>query len=146
MEVIQMSPAKQLSAERCVKQFFESEWNDEKHLIHCKCVIDACLGMVHNTHFDPVVFILAGWLHDMGKLIDKENHHQESLKFVKKFMDKHPEYCAYADLVEDCVVNHRSVGTPSSEYARIFQLADKISLHNHDWIAYKKRIPKVKSI
>lgn len=103
-------------------------------------LIVACLGMIRNTDFDPVVFILAGWLHDMGKLIDKEKHHQESLKFVKKFMDKHPEYNEYTDLVEDCVVNHRSTGTPSSAYARIFQLADKIALRNHDWIAYKKQL------
>lgn len=137
-----MPQPKQLSAEHCVKEFFKSEWNDEKHLIHCQCVIDACLGMIQNTDLDPVVFVLSGWLHDMGKLIDKENHHQESLKFVRKFMDKHPEYVEYTGLVEDCVVNHRSTGTPASIHARIFQLADKVSLHHQAWIVYKKSVQK----
>lgn len=43
-EVPQMSPSKQRSAEHCVKEFFKSEWNDEKHLVHCQCAHRCLLG------------------------------------------------------------------------------------------------------
>lgn len=134
-----MSLLKQIRAEQSVKTFFQNEWDDEKHWIHCQCVVDACLGMIKNTDLDPVVFILAGWLHDLGKIIDKENHHKESIKFVTKFINQYPEYKDYLSLIEDCIINHRSEGVPTSVYAHIFQLADKVAVSNHDWIEYKKK-------
>lgn len=130
---------KKTKAEELVKEFFIKEWNDEKHIVHCQCVVTACLGMTQNTSFNPIVFILAGWLHDMGKIIDKENHHLESIKYVNKFMKLYPEFKEFQSLVEDCILNHRSTGTPKSDYARIFQLADKVALLNRNWIDYKKQ-------
>ncbi len=139
-----MSLSKQVKAEQDAKNFFESEWHDEKHRVHCECVVTACLGMIQNTTLEPVVFILAGWLHDMGKMIDKENHHQESIKFTKRFIEQYPEYKDYLGLIEDCILHHRSTGVPSNEYSRIFQLADKVALSNHKWIEYKGQNQKRK--
>ena len=78
-----MSLLKQVKAEQEVKDFFKTEWNDEKHWIHCSCVIQACLGMIQGTNLNPAVFILAGWLHDMGKIIDDEHHQIESMQYVQ---------------------------------------------------------------
>lgn len=132
-----MSLLKQIRAEQNVKNFFENEWHDEKHRVHCECVVQACLGMIQNTTLDPVVFILAGWLHDMGKIIDKDNHHKESIKFATRFIGQYPEYKEYLGLIEDCILNHRSIGVPSNEYSRVFQLVDKVALFNNNWIEYK---------
>ena len=130
---------KLIQAEQDVKSFFNDEWNDEKHRIHCSCVVQACLGMAQGTNLDPVVFMLAGWLHDMGKLVNDENHHIESMKFVDRFLEKHPEYAQHFELVQDCILSHRTGGMPKTIYARIFQLADKVALVNLEWIAFKKK-------
>lgn len=126
-------------AEKHVKAFFESEWNDEKMKIHSKCVVDACLGMVKNTDLNPVVFILAGWLHDLGKLIDKEQHHVESMKFMKKFLNNHTQYKELEEVISDCILNHRTKGNPVTIYGQIFQVADKVALYDKNWIMFKKR-------
>jgi HD superfamily phosphodiesterase len=129
-----------LKAEKIAKKFFEEQWNDEKHLIHCQAVIDACVDMINRTNLDKDIFFIAGWIHDIGKLIDKSKHHIESLKFLDKFLKLYPQYENIREEINDCILNHRTEGEPLTIYGEIFKLADKVALHNDKWLEYKKAL------
>lgn len=135
-----MLTIQQQNDEQTVLSFFKVEWDDNKHLVHCQCVIDACLGMIAGTTYDPLIFCFAGWLHDMGKIIDKKTHHEKSLIYADKFFKQHPEYEHYRNIVGECILHHRTGGTPQSDEARIFQLADKVALQNKKWLDYKDSV------
>ena len=73
-------------------EFWKEKMSDTKHNIHCNAVIESCINMTINTNMEPEIFIIAGWIHDMGKLIDKKNHHIESLKYLDEFLHKNDKY------------------------------------------------------
>ncbi len=117
-------------------EFFMERMGDKKHKIHCKAVVDACLGMIKGTDLNKDVFIIAGWIHDMGKLTDERKHEVESLKFLDEFLGLYPKYEHLRDYLEDCILNHRSNGKPKTIYGKIFQCADKVALHNKKWLNF----------
>jgi HD superfamily phosphohydrolase YqeK len=118
--------------------FWKKEMGDQKHDIHCGAVIEACLGMIKNTNMKEEIFIIAGWIHDMGKLVDKEKHHIESLKYLDKFLENYPEYKKWDFELRDCIQNHRTGCNPETLYGEIMKVADKVSLKNIDWLEFKK--------
>ena len=120
-------------------EFFMEKMGDEKHIIHCGAMIDCCLGMIEGTDLNKQIFIVAGWIHDLGKLIDKPNHHIESLKFLNEFLELYPKYEGINEEIKDCILNHRTNGEPKTIYGEIFKLADKVSLRNKDWIQWKTK-------
>ena len=91
------------------------------------------------TDLNKQIFIVAGWIHDLGKLIDKPNHHIESLKFLNEFLELYPKYEGINEEIKDCILNHRTNGEPKTIYGEIFKLADKVSLRNKDWIQWKTK-------
>ncbi len=119
------------------KAFFEKKWNDEKIKIHSECVIDACINMSLRTDLNQDIFIIAGWIHDLGKKIDKDTHHIISLDFLKEFLEENKEFIQFKTELEDCIINHRSDGKPETIYGLIFKCADKVALHNNKWLEYK---------
>jgi len=119
-------------------EFWNKLMGDQKHNVHCGAVIDACLGMIKDTTLNEEVFIIAGWIHDMGKIVDKENHHLESVHFLNRFLKEYPVHEAWREQLEDCIVHHRSSGKPKTIYGQIFKCADKVALQNNDWLAFKK--------
>lgn len=119
-------------------EFWKKEMGDEKHNIHCAAVIEACIGMANNTDLELEIFIVAGWIHDMGKLVDKKTHHIESLKYLNKFLNQNTEYEKWKLELKDCILNHRTNGTPKTIYGIIFKCADKVALYNKKWLEYKK--------
>lgn len=121
------------------KQFFIDEWNDEKHIIHCGSVLHACIGFIQDTNIDQVPFILSAWVHDLGKLIDKEMHHEKSIVYWEKFLEKYPEYTEQDELVRECILTHRTGGEPKSLHAKIFQIADKVALYNDEFLEFKRK-------
>lgn len=120
------------------KSFFEEKWNDEKIKIHAECVIDACINMSLNTDLNQDIFIIAGWIHDLGRKIDKGKHHIISLDFLKEFLEENKEFIQFKKELEDCVINHRSDGNPETIYGLIFKCADKVALHDNRWLEYKR--------
>lgn len=120
------------------ESFFMKMWGDEKHHIHCQAVIDACIGMAAGTTLDKNVFLVAGWLHDLGKMKDDENHHVASLEFLDDYLKEAPSFEPLRETIIDCITNHRSNGAPKTLYGRIFQLADKVALLDTRWLAFKK--------
>lgn len=117
-------------------KFFTEECGDERLKIHSQCVIDACLNMVENTDLDRKVFIIAGWLHDIGRKIDRENHQELGLESFARFLKKHSEFELVKDEVKDCIRNHRKNGNPSTIYGLIFKAADKIALKHKRWLDF----------
>jgi HD superfamily phosphodiesterase len=119
---------------RLSKAFFESVWGDKSMRIHSECVIDACLNISKNTDLNKDIFIVAGWLHDLGRKKDKDTHHELSLGFLKDFLTIHPVFSKFQEEIEDCILNHRSDGCPKTIYGLIFKCADKVALHNIKWL------------
>ena len=112
---------------------------DEKHIIHCKAVINCCLRIIKNSDLNKEILIVAGWIHDLGKLIDKKNHHIESLKFLDEFLESHQEYKNLKEEVKDYILNHRTNGEPKTIYGLIFKCADKVALYDNEWLEFKKK-------
>ena len=120
------------------EKFFAENWNDTKHRIHISAVIKACLGTARDTYLNPELFVIAGWIHDMGKLTDKKNHHIASIKFLDKFVKEHPKYLRNYEILKDCIINHRTDGNPKTVYGLVFKAADKVALRNKKWLDFKK--------
>lgn len=121
------------------KHFFEEKWNDERIKIHSACVIDCCRNMIKNTDLNPVIFDIAGWIHDLGRKDDKDKHHELGLEYLNEFLQKYPEFNPLKDEISDCILNHRRKQTPQTIYGRIMQVADKLSSHHKDWIEYSNK-------
>ncbi len=122
------------------KHFFEEKWNNEKIKIHSACVIDCCKNMIKNTDLNPVIFEIAGWIHDIGRKDDKDKHHELGLGYLNEFLKKYPEFDSLKGKISDCILNHRRKQTPRTIYGRIMQVADKLSLHHKDWIEYSNKM------
>lgn len=78
-------------------------------------------------------FTIAGLIHDCGYCIEKENHAKHSLTLLEK------EGFELSKPMKDCVLNHGSSATTTTDEGKVFQLADKLSMFDVDlvisWIA-----------
>lgn len=123
--------------EKASKKFFMDEWGDARILLHSECVIASCLGMAMDTDLDVRIFVMAGYLHDLGIKIDKEKHNVLSMDFLERFFQLFPGYVGLRAEIADCILNHRSEGKPATVYGIIFQAADKAALHKREWLDFK---------
>jgi len=119
------------------EEFFHKEWGNEKVRLHSSCMIEACLNMIKDTSLDPEIFIIAGWIHDIGRKTDVEKHPQISAELLNKFLDENKSFSDKKEILLDCILNHKRSGKPQTVYGMIFQAADKASLYNNRWIASK---------
>lgn len=74
------------------------------------------------------IFIIAGWLHDIGSAIEDDNHAEHSISILEKrniFIDP---------TLKDCILNHGNEGVPKTIEGKIFQLADKLSIFDLETI------------
>jgi len=117
--------------------FFMKEWGDKRIMIHSECVIEACQNMIKGTDLKEEVFVIAGWVHDLGIKTDKDSHHKIGLSVLDKFLEENPEFEGLKEEISDCILNHRTKGSPKTIYGKIFQVADKVALHNNKWIELK---------
>ena len=121
------------------KQFFIQKWNDKKHKIHCQAVIDTCIGVIKKTNINKDIFIVAGWIHDMGKLDNKKLHHEYSLSYLNEFLLLYPTFKELESVLIDCIQNHRTDGKPLTIEGKLFQIADKIALQNTKWVSFLEK-------
>ncbi|USN45204.1 MAG: HD domain-containing protein [Candidatus Woesearchaeota archaeon] len=119
------------------KDFFMSTWGDPALALHCRCVIEACLGMAKETDLNQDVFILAGWIHDVGRKDDVANHEQVSCDYLENFLNINSQFRPLEREIKDCILHHRSSGKPETLFGQIFKAADKVALRNSKWLAYK---------
>jgi metal-dependent HD superfamily phosphatase/phosphodiesterase len=119
--------------------FFHRTATDEKMRVHCAAVIDCCIGACTGTTLNNEVFVIAGWIHDLGKLTGKANHHNTSLLFLDEFLAEAPQYEHLRPEITDCILHHRTQGTPTTLYGELFKVADKVALESEAWTPYRKR-------
>jgi HD superfamily phosphodiesterase len=98
--------------------------------------------MAKNTHLNQDVFIIAAFIHDIGKIDNEEKHQYHSIKYLNEFLKDFPlvgqtEYASLYSNIIDCILEHRSDGKPQTIYGQIFKLADKVSLLHKDWLKLK---------
>ena len=122
------------------KDFYMREWGDEKIKIHSECVIEACLGIIKGTDMNEDVFIIAGWIHDIGRKDDKDSHHKISVTYLDRFLEEHNQYTRLKDEISDCILNHRTQGKPKTLYGAVIKTADKVALKNKIWVKYKESL------
>jgi HD superfamily phosphodiesterase len=120
----------------CTK-FFQDKWGDPAIKLHSQCVIDCCLSLTKDTDLDSDVFIIAGWIHDLGRKTDVSQHHKLSLEYLDIFLQEYPVFAKKKDLIMDCILNHRKDGSPQSIYGIVFKASDKIALYHKKWLKSK---------
>ena len=118
------------------ENFFYLTWGDEEMGVHSSCVVEAATSMATGTDLNLQVLITAGWLHDLGRKDDVENHHIAGLLYAEKFLEMYPSCKNIEEEIYDCIKNHRSSGSPATVYGRIIQAADKAAFHNYRWIEF----------
>ncbi|MBI5389769.1 HD domain-containing protein [Candidatus Woesearchaeota archaeon] len=118
------------------EDFFNRHWGNERIIIHSQCVIDACLAMAKGTALDTKVFVIAGWIHDIGIQQNKETHHIISLEYLDEFLSENSQFISLKNELRDCILHHRSSGTPETDYGKIFKKADKIALLDKKWLDF----------
>lgn len=122
------------------KKFFEKEYGDEKIKIHSECIIDLATKAAPYFDLDEDIFIIAGWIHDMGRKIDKDTHPQKSLLFLEKFLISNPQFNDKKEIISDCILNHGRKKIPKTKYGKIMQLCDSASIRHKKWIAFAKEL------
>jgi len=125
------------------KKFFEEEYGNERTRIHSACVIDLAVKAAPFFDLDEEVFIIAGWIHDMGRKIDADTHPEKSIAFLDKFLEANPEYKAKRELISDCILHHGRRKLPTTKYGKIMQLCDAASLKHQTYKDYLKKVGKI---
>ncbi|MEA3399181.1 MAG: hypothetical protein U9R00_01560 [Patescibacteria group bacterium] len=118
------------------KNFFMEMWGDESNKVHAESLILTCEDLSKDAELDNDVFIIASWIHDLGKIKDIENYSFESMNFLDIFVQQHPEANKLYDLVADCILYHASKSTPTTVYGKIFQFADLKSRDHPKWLEF----------
>lgn len=97
--------------------YYEYFWN------HSLFVIKAAkdLAKEKNLKISHEFFEMAGYLHDIGYVVNEETHAQESLKLAEK------EFGALDEAMKECILNHGRSKNPQTQEGKIFQMADKLS-------------------
>ncbi len=119
-----------------------NEWGDESIKLHSRLVIECCIGMIHETNLDKDIFYIAGWIHDIGKKVDEDNHQIVGIDYMESFLKTNPQFAHMKEFIADCIAQHRNNGNPKTIYGKIFQIADKVSLHKKEWVAFKGKTPE----
>lgn len=110
--------------------FLNSEdLENQFHYIHTKNVVNI-IGFISKKfklNIDKMQAI--AWVHDIGYSLNNElDHCENSLKILKDkdiFLDK---------IEEDCIKNHSSSKKPMTLEAKLFKIADKLSVFDSDFI------------
>jgi len=115
------------------KQIAQSELDKIKdresrdfHKAHEKAVVACSKLLAQSRKIDNEVLEIAGWLHDIGKSIENENHAQHSIEILEK------QGYEISEILRDCILNHGTHDIPNTEEGKIIHIADKLSTINKD--------------
>ena len=119
-------------AEKIAKESFgkiKNKENREYHLLHSALVKETVNTLSRYFDVDKKVLEIAALVHDIGYVIDPENHAEESLKILeRKFKVE--------KVLKDCILNHGFNKKPITLEGKIFQLADKLYVLNPKLVSY----------
>jgi putative nucleotidyltransferase with HDIG domain len=91
-------------------------------LIHAEAVVKISKILAKRLGADASVTEACGWVHDIGKIVEMENHAEHSISLLEK------EKIEVTQQIKDCILNHATSGKPLSPEAKIIQMADKMSI------------------
>jgi len=129
--------AEQFAISQLVK--IKSDEDREFNIMHTEAVVETALILSKGKEVDKDLLVIAGWLHDIGKSVQGENHAQKSVEILEA------EGFELNENLKDCILNHGSSGNPQSEEAKIIQIADKLSVLHPELISILERYTLKKS-
>lgn len=86
-----------------------SKYGYEPYEFHFTPMVKYALGLAEELDADKEIVALAGWLHDVGSLIEgRDNHHLTGAKIAEEKLRElgYPE--DRIEKVKKCILNHRS--------------------------------------
>ena len=119
-------------AEKIAKESFrkiKNKENREYHLLHSALVKKTVSILSKYFDVDKKVLEIAALVHDIGYVIDPENHAEESLKILERKFK-------VGKVLKDCILNHGFNKKPITLEGKIFQLADKLYILNPKLVSY----------
>ncbi len=112
------------------------EWFYKYHL----CIVkDFALRLAKILNVDRDVVHLSAILHDIGYIIDPNNHVNSGLNEAKIIMKKHGFEDKLIKKVLYCIEMHDKLEFPKSPEARIIQFADIVSHTNPNFLNIMKK-------
>ena len=120
MTKIKIEAAKKLAIETISK--LDDKSRKDFLLIHSEKVGLVANLLAKSVNMQNDVFMVAGWLHDIGNIIDNENHAKHSLTVLKE------KGINVDGVLKDCILNHGDKNEAKTLEGRIFQIADKLSI------------------
>ncbi len=112
-------------AEKFARKVFSRYKNKEDkefYVAHSRAVAETASILASRKKVDKDVLIMAGWLHDIGSIVDRKNHAEHSIELLEK------EDYILSEKLKDCILNHGRSKHPTTVEGKIFRIADKASV------------------
>jgi len=112
-------------AEKFAKKIFsryKNKADKEFYISHSRAVAETASILASRKKVDKDVLIMAGWLHDIGSIVDRKNHAEHSIELLEK------EGYIISRALRDCILNHGKSKNPTTAEGKIFRIADKASV------------------
>ncbi|MEL7586183.1 MAG: Pycsar system effector family protein [Prolixibacteraceae bacterium] len=90
--------------------------------------------------------LIAAWFHDVGYLIQLEDHESCSIRMVRSFLEKYPVQPEVAEMIEACIKATRRDHEPLTLPEKVIMDADVSHLGDPDFITISKKLRKERSI
>ncbi len=116
MEKLNIEKAKKFCEETLIK--LEDKENAKFIILHSRLVGEIALVLAEHKKVNREILEIAGWVHDVGKVISTENHPAHSIEILEKNFE-------LDEILRDCIVNHGIRSQPKTEEGKIFRIADK---------------------
>lgn len=124
MTKIKIEVAKKIAIETIGK--LDDKSRKDFLLIHSEKVGLVANLLAASVNMQNDLFMVAGWLHDIGNIIDNENHAENSLTILKE------RGVDVDEVLKDCILNHGDKKEAKTLEGKIFQIADKLSIFDID--------------
>lgn len=130
----QLKEYKRRESYKIAKDFFQEMWADNKASIHNKIIMEIGLNTIKDTNLNPDIIIIAGWLHNLGKLKDSANYGKPSKEYMDFFLNKNPQYHKFRKEIKDSIYTSAEHSPPRTPYGEIIRTAHSIINHHKDWV------------
>ncbi|MFH0905774.1 MAG: HD domain-containing protein [archaeon] len=98
--------------------------------LHCECMIKAIDELEKDLDtIDIEKLKILVWLHDIGKIINEEDHAKHSFEILEKDFE-------LDEIDKDCILNHAVKDNPITIEGKVFRIIDKISFFYPDMLLY----------
>lgn len=123
-----------------VKNWVESEckkptskYGYEPFIFHFGPVVKYANELAEELGADKEIVTVAGWLHDIGSIIDgRENHHITGAKIAEQKLKEFNYPAEKIELVKKCILNHRGSLNNNRESIEEIVVAEADVLSNFD--------------